>query len=176
MTANDKILDVILRDATIEVFGHYGIALRAQGSSPALSVDNHDAVGVIGFTGQGVRGTLVIATSSVLVSRMPPVAGMLHIPLRDRIRDWVGELSNLVLGRIKVGLGNHGISVGLSTPVAFTGEHLRLGAVQPNRTRSWDFASQEGAVRTWLEAEFEENVLLVPTPGPDLEAGEPILF
>ena len=139
-------------------------------------MDSHDAVGVIGFTGTGLRGTLVIATSSGLVARMEPLTGMAHIPLRDRIRDWVGELSNLVLGRVKVGLGHHGVVVGLSTPVAFTGEHLRLGAVQVSRTRSWDFASPEGEVRVWLEAEIEENVLLVSIPGPDLTAGEPVLF
>ena len=178
MSDNDTILDEILRDAMLAVFSFYGAALQPTGPASRLGVEGFDAVGVIGFSGAGVRGTLVIAGSTRLViATCPPIEGR-QLPQRDQVRDWLGELSNLVLGRIKCDLALYGLTVGLATPVAFTGEHLRLGAVRDNRTRSWDFVSSEGVVRAWLETEMEPGILLVPAVDvqPELASGEPILF
>jgi CheY-specific phosphatase CheX len=175
---NDAILDTALRDATLAVFGHYGVTLVPVGPSAALSIAAHDAVGVIGFTGDRIRGTLVIATSSGLVAHTCHDTGDQSMPLRDRVRDWVGELSNLVLGRVKVALARCGVSMGLSTPVAFTGEHLRLGAVQRARTRAWDFRAMDGEVRVWLEVEMAPAFCfeLLPERNDELAEGEPLLF
>ena len=65
---NDAVLDVALCDATISTFAHYDVALTPVGPSPALRVASHYAVGVIGFSGEGLRGTLVIATCTALVT------------------------------------------------------------------------------------------------------------
>jgi CheY-specific phosphatase CheX len=178
MRSNEAILDEALREAVVAVFAHTGVQLTPVGPSPALAIDGHDAVGVIGFTSPSVRGTLVLATTTGLVTLTIPELVGRPIPLRDRVRDWLGELSNLVLGRVKVDLSRYGVAVGLATPVTFTGEHLRLGAVQASRTRSWDFSSPHGDVRAWLEAELEPGLELAPVPdlAPDLASGEPILF
>jgi CheY-specific phosphatase CheX len=175
---NDAVLDGILCDATTAIFAHYGVALTPVGPSRA-AIGEQDAVGVMGFTGDLVRGTLVIATSCALVNKSCPDSGGPPIPDRDRARDWVGELANLVLGRAKAGLGAHGVVMGLSTPVAIVGERLRVSAVH-SRTRAWDFTSADGDVRAWLEADFAPGVELTIGPGPsaepELAAGEPILF
>lgn len=179
MNAISPLLADLLRGSTLEIFAHYGVALTPSGSSRALSIEGHDTVGVIGFHGVGLRGTLVIATSTGLVARTCPDTGGHPIPERDRVRDWIGELANLVLGRIKVELGRYGVSMGLSTPVAFTGEHLRLGAVRASRTQSWDFTSEAGDVRAWLETELGDDFPPLTTPEPrgdELLAGEPFLF
>jgi CheY-specific phosphatase CheX len=175
---NDSVLDEMLCNATIAVFTHYGVALARLGPSPALHIRAQDAVGIIGFNGDLLRGTLVIATSTELVERTCPGAGDRAVPPKDRARDWIGEMSNLVLGRIKVAFARRGVALGLSTPVALTGEHIRLGAVKKSRTHAWDFGSPEGKVRAWLEVDFEPGVQLGPEADspPELAAGDPVLF
>lgn len=177
---NDAVLDAVLCEATMATFQHYDVALTPVGPSPALRVASHYAIGVIGFAGEGLRGTLVIATCTALVTQRCPNSGARPMRLEDRARDWIGELSNLVLGRIKIALSRRGVVMGLSTPVAFTGQHIRLGAVQRSRTRAWDFTGAEGTVRAWLEVDFDDDTVL----GPDrvdeqshgLDAGDTLFF
>lgn len=175
---NDAILDDALCGALAAVFDHSGVPLERVGPSPALSITSLDAVGVIGFSGEDIRGTLVIATSVALATRTCPPSTAATLPVRDRVRDWMGELCNLTLGRVKVSLARYGQNLGLSTPVAFTGEHLRLGAVQRNRTRAWDFRCADGDVRAWIEVELDPQVRLrlADDPGVALVEGEPLLF
>lgn len=175
---NDAILDEALCGALEAVFDHNGVAVERVGPSPALSITSLDAVGVIGFSGEHLRGTLVIATSVALATRTCPPSTAATLPVRDRVRDWMGELCNLTLGRVKVALARYGQNLGLSTPVAFTGEHLRLGAVQRNRTRAWDFRCPDGDVRAWIEVEHDPQLRLQRADdlGVALVEGEPLLF
>ncbi|MDP2315073.1 MAG: chemotaxis protein CheX [Pseudomonadota bacterium] len=177
---NDQVLDAALTEATIATFAHYDVPLTLVGPSPALRVASHYSIGVIGFAGEALRGTLVIATCMPLVSAHCPPGRSSRVRLEDRARDWVGELSNLVLGRVKIALSRRGVTMGLSTPVAFTGQHVRLGAVHPARTRAWDFASPAGEVRAWLEVDYDRELLLGPDLHTDtdgtLAAGDALLF
>ncbi|MES2643715.1 MAG: chemotaxis protein CheX [Myxococcota bacterium] len=178
---NDAVLDAALCEATIATFAHYDVVLTPVGPSPALRVASHYAVGVIGFSGEGLRGTLVIATCTALVMARCPTGGARPMRPEESARDWIAEVSNLALGRVKIALSRRGVVMGLSTPVAFTGQHIRLGAVQGSRTRAWDFVGAEGSVRAWLEVDFDEDIVLGPELSLDdedrgLDAGDLVLF
>ncbi len=175
----DGILDGVLRASTIAVFAHYGVQLDAGAPSVARSLPSHRAIGVIGFTGNHVRGTVALAASAEILERSRPATGATAIPQGDLVRDWVGELANLLVGRIGLALSRHGLDIRLSIPVALSGEALQVSAASPGRTRCWDFTSEAGNVRTWLELELDAGVALDPesTASPDaLRIGEPVLF
>lgn len=176
---NTDVLDDVLRSSTISVFGHYGVELAATRPSAARSLASHGAVGVIGFTGERVRGTVALAAAADVLARSRPQTGPSSLPQRDLARDWVGELANLLVGRIGLALARHGLEIRLSIPVALSGEALQVSAACPQRTRCWDFTSEAGDVRTWLEVELDPDVRLDETtaaPGDMLQVGEPVLF
>ena len=158
----NRVIDQVLCDSVVAVFGDPGEQLTMTGASPVKSVGDHEAVALIGFTGKDARGTLVVATSINLVTRIC-ARGDTQPPMpADRARDWIGDLGVLILDQIKGDLSDRGVALALSLPIALTGQRLSLGSLRPSRTRAWDFNAVDTCVRAWLEAEFSSEVDLQP--------------
>src|SRR4030095_1473049 len=99
-----------------ELFSRYGVAVhRATEDDQPVSPD-FLLCSVIGFTGRDVRGTLVLALTEELSGSSNPIAGAHASARSDRAtqRDWVGELSNQLLGRIKIELLKCGVEIYLN--------------------------------------------------------------
>jgi CheY-specific phosphatase CheX len=177
---NGTVLDETLCVATRTLFACYGVVLESAGRCLPTHLADHDAAGVIGFVGSSVRGTLVVATSMPLLAKSCPTGGDEGAVGEARMRDWIAEIANLVLGRVKLVFSSSGVDFGLATPVGLTGTQIRLAAVRPARTRAWDLACSDGAVRVWIEADFEPGVVLQASSvsAADAEAvtGEPLFF
>src|SRR6476661_1047717 len=73
--------------------------LRAYGVEISRSAsDSHDSderlyCGVVGFVGRELRGTCLLLTDEAPLTASRPASGSL--------RDWVGELANQLVGRLK---------------------------------------------------------------------------
>lgn len=124
---------------------------------------------VIGFSSQQMRGTLLLATSSEPLGRTTPIQG-------GPLREWIAELSNQLLGRIKRQLAERGVILAISTPVVLRGEHLR-----PLSSKELDpliFACDGGSVTVWLDAELatELDLSQVHTDCQIMGEGEAMLF
>jgi hypothetical protein len=100
---------------------------------------------VIGFSSEQMRGTLVLATSSEPLGRTSPVQGA-------SLREWIAELSNQLLGRVKRQLAERGLILAISTPVVLRGQHLRP---LPNKeAEPLIFDCEGGCVCVWMDAEL----------------------
>jgi CheY-specific phosphatase CheX len=93
--------------------------------------------------------------------------------------DWLGELSNQLLGRVKRRFALHGASFSLGTPVVITGERLRLKqGMKAKNTLSCSLEAPIGRIEVWIEVElrggfeFSENT---ESDGSLIE-GEALLF
>ena len=128
----------------IELFAAYGVILSP---SSADFIDSEEVLlsGVIGFVGPELRGTCL------LVSNRSPIE--LSSPQKDRARDWAGELTNQLVGRLKRKFLGFGLEVALTTPVVLSGLHLRPLPRRELTPRV--FSTESGSIMVWVEIEAE---------------------
>ena len=157
-----QLLEQVAAEACEGLFSRYGVAVHR-------TPDHEDPVSpdfllcsVIGFTGRDVRGTLVLALTEDLSGLSNPLGGSAPAVSRPQ-RDWVGELSNQLLGQIKIALLRWGIEIYVNLPAVLLGQHL--APLPRNQLRPLKFALAKGAAAVWLEAEAR--------PGLKIEASQP---
>ena len=147
MTENDELacrVSDLTAQCCVELFAAYGVALSAS-SAQLIASDDVLLCGVIGFVGPELRGTCL------LVANHSPIAQ--SSPQKEHTRDWVGELTNQLVGRLKRKCLGFGIELALTTPVVLSGIHLRPMPRRDLRPRV--FASESGAIMIWVEVEAE---------------------
>ena len=150
----------------VELFAAYGVTLKPHASEFIVS-DEVLLSGVIGFVGHALRG------SCLLVGNRSPIE--LSSPQKRLTRDWVGELTNQLVGRLKRKFLGFGLEVALTTPVVLSGLHLRpmpRGKLSP-RT----FRTESGSIMVWVEVEAEPGFELGPAVSGSTNAeGDVLLF
>jgi len=144
------LVDDTLVESCVKLFGAYDVSLE-QAANSFTDTDSQIAslAGVIGFTGDDVRGTIVLSIGEDLVVSASD-------PSVDR-RDWVAELANQLLGRFKNQLLAYGVDLSMSTPITIRGLQLELAAPGKDGTWHYDFESTDGAVRVWFDTETDEG-------------------
>lgn len=152
-----------------ELFEAYGVDLREfkeadeQCGGPEVPV----FCGVMGFVGARLRGTCLLACGAGPIERSCPAGG--------RARDWTGELTNQLVGRVKTKLLARGVELFVSTPIVLTGTSIRpvpRGPLAPNK-----FYSSAGVVFVWVEAEAGDDFVLGSiTPGQGRTEGDILIF
>jgi hypothetical protein len=163
-----RILDTLAAESCVRLFDAYGVTLCPIAHSAELGDVRVLYCGVMGFTGRGLRGTCLLATTAEPLGRSNPIGG--------HPRDWIAELSNQLLGRIKNRLLAHGAEIYVTTPVVLRGEHL---APMPRHDlEPHAFRSDQGAVFVWVEVETDEAFVLSETPAaePAMNEGDALLF
>lgn len=107
-------LDNVLFTSATGLFKAYGIAIQeAKGGA----VPSTPLCAVIGFTGPWLCGAAMIAADNALIAAACPVPGTSD-------RDWLAELANQLLGRVKNRLLPYGVEVYASTPVVLRGDRI----------------------------------------------------
>lgn len=122
-----------LEAAAVELFDGYGIDIERHTSDEAPSAaPGTFAVSAVGFTGDGIRGALVlVAETSAVHAWRRAVDGV-----DGEVCDTIGEFSNMLLGRLKSKLLSEGLAILLSAPTTAVAQRLSL--------------APSGAVSTWL--------------------------
>lgn len=135
--------------ACVELFDAYGVSLSPS-NVPWGQSDEALLSGVMGFVGETVRGTCLLAGEYAPLAASSPVGG--------RLRDWVGELANQLAGRLKTKLIARGVEVALTTPIVLSGVRLQplpRGALEPTV-----FTSAAGVIMVWVEVEASDGLSL----------------
>jgi hypothetical protein len=110
--------------------------------------------GVLGFTGDGIKGTMVVSASGPAIEATFPDGGT----QADR-EDWVGEICNQLLGRVANKIIGYGLSIRMSTPVTFSGKELSMQRVEAPEQRGWLLRGPgEADVYVHLAAEVEDHI------------------
>jgi hypothetical protein len=167
-----QLFEDVASAACEELFGRYGVAVRKAGDNDDPVSPDFLLCAVIGFTGRDVRGTLVLALTEDLYGLSNPVSD----PHPSGRRDWVGELANQLLGRIKIDLLRSGIEIYLNLPAVLLGQHL--APLPRNQLKPLKFALAKGAAAVWIEVEARPGLKIeapkVEDEGP--RAGDALLF
>ena len=81
---------------------------------------------VIGYSGDQVKGSMVISCERELLDKSHPNHAM-GMPVGDpEIIDWIGEIANQMLGRIKNKLSSAGVKFAMGTPTTVTGKSMQI--------------------------------------------------
>jgi len=154
-----------------ELFSRYGVMVRRADDTDQPVSPDFLLCSVIGFTGRDVRGTLVLALTEELSGLSNPTS---HSQTTQR--DWVGELSNQLLGRIKMELLKRGVEIYLNLPAVLLGQHL--APLPRSQLKPLKFALANGAAAVWIELDarpgFKIEAAEAGDPGP--AAGDALLF
>lgn len=153
----------LAREACIDLFATYGVDVEvaAAGESPDASW----RCGLLGFSGDRARGSIVLVASPAILAGSSP--------LSDPHRDWVGELANQLVGRLKNHLLRYDVEISLGTPTVLGGHTVTPGA----ETECLWFDGPHGGVRLSLDVELDgELVEPIDLGPPGLLEGEMMLF
>jgi len=170
------ILDTIIRESTLRLFAAFGVNLGVVSSLPE-NLD-HTFSASIGFTNPSMPGMLIMTLDRELVARSRPAelqAGPLTEPDLD---DWVGELVNQLIGRIKNQLLRHQIELEQSIPSVVRGRWLRRGIPGAAVSCPLSFSHGSGTVYVCFDAMAQEALELktVVEECEGISEGEVALF
>lgn len=153
-------------ESCCELFADYSVELKrgrydwAKTNEPLLS-------SVMGFVGEHLRGTCLLACEVAPLSASCPPGG--------RTRDWIGELANQLIGRLKVKLLAYDMDVALTTPIVLQG--IRIQPLPKVALEPAMFMGAGGVVLAWIEVEVSSGYSLPETRPPAAgETGELMLF
>ncbi len=145
-------IDLFLSSSTTELFASHGLRIN-EAASRAEGIEAPFAA-TIGFTASRMLGVLVLTMSRALALRsLPP--NLQKTAIGDEIvADWVGELSNQLLGRLKNRFYAAGVEIALSTPTVFAGRDLRH-FTQPSLVYRSLFFEGEGTLLVEFQADCD---------------------
>jgi CheY-specific phosphatase CheX len=140
-----------------EAYG-YPVAPAAAPQTSSAAKECSDMAGVIGFCAEQLSGTVVVTTTEeVVLSTLPEGVSSPHSS------DWLGELSNQLLGRLKNQLSEFGVVVQVSTPVVLVGPRLRVFGSALDGVRVYKFelaASEARPVTVMVELRAKDDLIL----------------
>jgi hypothetical protein len=160
-------IEDMVTSACAELFAAYDVPLTAADRDVWAALNEPLLSGVMGFVSPQLRGTCVLACEQGPVSKSCPSGG--------RPRDWIGELANQLVGRLKTKLLGRDIEIGLSTPVVLQG--IRLMPLPRAALEPAVYQSPSGMVLVWVEVEVADGFSLPPARNPNVgETGELMFF
>lgn len=170
---SQDVVEAILIECSQALFEHYGVRLeRVRNAEVAEIWDEHlSLAGVIGFTSEAMRGSLVLA-----VGKRP--LSLIEAEERHH-RDWIQELSNQLLGRVKNRLLPFGIDLKMTTPLSLRATHLTLEPCISTSSPLLFRTSDGGALCVLLDAEHDPEFELSKSEAADkacLDEGSLLLF
>mgnify|MGYP006286156857 CR=1 FL=1 len=170
---NRRIVDELIVECNEALFNHYEVALRHTPGKTREEIWEEDLVlaGIIGFTSGPMRGSLVLGIGQKPLEAFDATAGS-H-------RDWIQELANQLLGRMKNRFLAYGVDMQMTTPLSMRGLHLVL---EPNAQEAAPMlfhTPDGGAVCVLFDVEFQPGFELVKQSGEENavpDEGELLLF
>jgi hypothetical protein len=157
--SNEQIIEKVVNDACLSLFEDYALPLRRTHEGEFAADSELLYCGVVGYSGDQMRGTLLLATSREPLGRTSPTTDA-------SLREWIAELTNQLLGRIKNKLLPRGVTLHLSTPIVLRGQHL---APMPHaELRPFAFVCEGGHVCVWFDSELAAGIdlaVVVETEG-----------
>lgn len=169
--SKNRCVDDLVFESSKQLFSAYGLEVHARSAAEFPTAGELALCAVMGFGGKQLRGALVLAATREPLEKTNPGDSTSQ-------RDWIGELANQLMGRVKNRLLGLGVEILLATPACLSGDNLSL---TPTRLRAPHvFAAGTGVVCVWLDCEHADDFDLPPgppaEPGAAIAEGEAVLF
>jgi CheY-specific phosphatase CheX len=173
MSKNQDILEGLVVECCEALFAHYGVDLTFAPDTSRAEVWDEDLAlaGIIGFTADELRGSLVLAMGRAPLEAVDAEAA--------RHRDWIQELSNQLLGRVKNRLLGYGVDLKMTTPLSMRGVRLTLEGSSEDSAPLLFRTAAGGAVCVMVDEEVKPGFEFEKAEGAEdacPEEGELLLF
>jgi CheY-specific phosphatase CheX len=153
--------DPILIECCIALLSSYDVTVVCDGPASRAEIPEEGIVAFTGFTGEAIRGNLVICAPLALICQAMPLG---HDDMaEEEQRDWACELSNQLLGRLKLRLSMFGVHFEMTTPSAMAGRELR-GRLADKETLVLKFSTESLAFYVELDAMVAPHFEMLATP------------
>jgi hypothetical protein len=146
---NDEVIEQTVSEACISLFKDYSLPLQRAAARRLEGDSELVYCGIVGFSGEQMRGSVLLASSREPLGRTSPTNDA-------SFREWIAELSNQLLGRVKNKLIPRGVTLHLSTPVVLRGQYL--APVPRVELVPLLFCCDGGYVCVWFDAELKEGI------------------
>lgn len=166
----DQIHEMVV-DAAGALFSSIGLSSRYVGAVPHREARWSETIAIIGLAG-AIRGSLVVSMPTQLVEECHPT----HATSPEDLADWIAEIANLLLGRVKSHLLSRGVSIALSTPITLTATAFRFERFVGTPVVH-EFKLGDDTMHVAFEAVSDPDVRLMPARADAaVAAGEVITF
>jgi CheY-specific phosphatase CheX len=105
----------------------------------------------VGYSGAQLRGSIAMDVPTTLIARLHPSTASAEKLGNDDLCDWLGELANQLLGRLKNGLARHGVTLQMSTPSTVWGEMVHARRTRAQGSTELEFATGEDLVIVYFD-------------------------
>lgn len=159
-----------LTESCKELFESYEVSLKATNNKKSLESEKEGVhlIGLLGVTSEGLRATVAIQTCDQILQDTFPAD--LDDDRDQKIQDWIGELSNQLLGRLKNKLLPYGCELTLGIPTVIQGTQLEAILPRKSETSSHRFISeQNNDVALFLSTIVEEDSFTLQTPDAETQ-------
>ena len=130
MTMLPKEIKNFLNSAVTDLFKINGITQALEKMDGLTTLEHCDFCAIIGFSGTKIKGHLLLAATHELLDFTHPSKAMgMDIGDSDHA-DWLGEISNQVIGRLKNALLKYGLNTTLTTPTVIRGQSINSFALK----------------------------------------------
>lgn len=150
------VIDTIIQSSTVELFHSYGAALAPlpRGYRVSDDVKNLDLYGVIGFNAPGFTGHLTLGLPTAVLSLMNSDGAR-----NRRDHDWVRELSNQLMGRVKNRLMQFQVTLHVGLPSVMNRDAAQRRTSRSESVFIYCFRTIRGQVVVTLEGNIDESVI-----------------
>jgi len=165
MSSHLETLGQLLLESTRQVLEEAGVPIL-EASACAPAGDWAAPMAVIGFGGETVRGSISFEVPWRVLSASHPTKSL----LADDLVDWVGELSNLVVGTLKTRLRGNSVTIQPGIPMRFTTREAERGATSPPQLQ-YRLRAADGSILVRFSAEIQSTFEMGTSTQPEVVHG-----
>ena len=164
MSVVEELFHDLLQMEALALLSDYGVALAGE----EIEAPDMNIIATIGFSSDVLQGSLgLVFNEALLITLTRSALGGME-PGRDMQRDWLGELANQLLGRMKRTLLDYSVEISLSTPIVLRGMRIQLLS-QGDSTGHISLTSCEGGAWVCFDLRHEPDFALIYSPPPEDE-------
>jgi CheY-specific phosphatase CheX len=152
-----------LIEAVSELLPSYGTSLISCEDSDPPHSEVSAVAGIIGFTSPRFGGVLAVQTSAELVATTVPSAVRSGSVSQKVVLDWIAELANQLLGRIKNKMIRYDGGYAMSPPTSVIGNDLNVTAADADATTWKRLETPAGRIYVMVDFRADREVLLSAT-------------
>lgn len=168
------LFDTNLETAALALFEHLSVEVTIEAKAERVSSDIACSVG---FASPHLRGSLTMTAERNFVSESRPAELRITDANETEISDWMGELGNQLLGRLKNRLISHGVVIDLGTPAVLCGVDIRRHTGRRGIACERLIVGNGGRLVIHLDADVSEEFQFAEVAGAEaMPEGEVALF
>jgi hypothetical protein len=178
-TAQLKVFESFVQEAMQQTLPQVGLS-RIEDSSDSDMVHWPDPilVSIMSFQSDNMQGTAVMGCDAAFLERSHPSFDPQDPARESLLQDWLGELSNLIIGRLKNKLLPYGVTLKLNPPsvIEASEEIFESYATRKDNVKLW-FSCEHQFFCISFSMELDSSVdfaAQLPSQGHELQPGDAI--